>query len=107
MKKIISLDVADIARKFSNSDVTHVKSGYVSKDIKAHAYVLGTDVKLPADKADDPNFADVIVNIDGSGRYAVFMEEGLKGQDLLKHPPVAEGDVSEFIDAPEEDSPSA
>ena len=107
MSKLVSLDVADIARKVSNSDVTHVKTGYVSRDTKAHAYVLGADVKLPSAMVDDPNMADIIVNIDGAGRYAVFMQNGLKGQDLLKHAPIAEGNVSEFMEAPEEDSPSA
>lgn len=107
MKKLISLDVADIARKFSNSDVTHVKSGYVSKDTKAHAYVLGADVKLPADKADDPNIADVIVHVDGGGAYEVFMQEGVKGQGLLNTCPAASGHVSEFMADPDETRPSA
>ena len=106
MVGIVQIDMTEIAEKLSGQKVSHVHSCLVSPQKRAHGYALSDQEPdgLTGDEK-DMEHADLIILLDGGGGYDAFMENDVKGFEMLHGTPFAQGHISDLMKDPGDEGP--
>lgn len=100
---LIKFDIGLIVQELANEPVMHVRSEWLSKETKLHAYTQGKDGAFtPTGSERDMHLVDIIMTVDGGGGFELFMSDEITGYELLSTVPVATGNLSDYVNRPDD-----